>query len=96
MLWYNDLKNVKWLAILMSMYLRKDRQGATQVMTASKVMEKNLTGGVEGIGQKLYLDNCISSSDLFVDLHRSTIICLGTVRQNCIEMLLGFDSKTPK
>jgi hypothetical protein len=56
-----------------------ERQARCNTMTTTHVIEKNLARGVEGVGHKLHLDNFISSPDLFDELHRSAIICCGTV-----------------
>jgi hypothetical protein len=67
----------------MSVYLGKDWQNATQMMTVTHEKLKNLTTRVKGVGHKLYMDNSSSSLDLSDDLHTRTINCCGTVRQNC-------------
>ena len=64
----------------MSVYLGKDRQRATQHLTATHATVTNLTRGVEGFGHKLYMDNFFSSPDLFDDLAQKKIYCCGTVR----------------
>jgi len=52
----------------MHFYLGKDRQSAAQHLTATHATVTNLTRGVEGFGHKLYMDNFISSPDLFDNL----------------------------
>jgi len=65
----------------MDVYLGKDRQRATQHLTATHVTVTNLTRRV-GVGLKLYMDNFFSSPDLYVDLIQKKIYCCGTVRLN--------------
>jgi len=64
----------------MNVYLSKDRQRAAQHLTATHATLINLTRGVEGFGHKLYMDNFVSSPDLFDDLAQKKIYCRGTVR----------------
>jgi len=40
----------------------------------------NLTRGVEGFGDKVYMDKFFSSPDLYDDLAQEKIFCCGTVR----------------
>jgi hypothetical protein len=78
----------------MSIYLGKDRQNATQTMTAIHATVKSLTWRTEGADYKLYVDNVFSSLDLFDDLHTRAINCCGIVRQNCKGMLGDSGNKT--
>jgi len=61
----------------MNVYLGKDRQRAAQHLTATHATVTNLTRGVKGFGHKLYMDNFISSPDLFDDLAQKRIYCWG-------------------
>jgi hypothetical protein len=45
-------------------YLGKDRQNVTQMMTATCVAVRSLTRRVEGVDHKLYMDNLFSFSDM--------------------------------
>jgi hypothetical protein len=67
----------------MNVYLGKDRQNSTQMITATHVTLRRLTRGVEGLGHKLYIDNSFSSPDKCHDLYTRGINCCGTVIQNC-------------
>jgi hypothetical protein len=63
-------------------YLGKNRQNPTKTITtthATTVCEV-LTGRVEGVGHKLYMDNFFSSSNIFDDLYTRGINCCGTDR----------------
>jgi hypothetical protein len=75
----------------MSIYLGKDRQNATQMITGTHVSVKTLTRRVNGVGLNFYMDNFSLPSDLFHDLHTRVIICCGNVRQKwkeCQEALI--------
>jgi hypothetical protein len=65
-----------------SVYLRKNRQNATQMMTMTHVTVKSLTRKVGRVGHELYQGNTFSSLDSCDDLHTRAINCCGTVRQN--------------
>jgi hypothetical protein len=80
----------------MSVYLGKDRQNATWMMTTAYMTVKNLARRVDGVGYKVYTDNFLSSPDLFDNLHTGAIECCGTVRQNLKGMPKYFDSKALK
>ena len=71
-------------------YLGKDRQRATQHLTATHATVANLTRRVEGVGHKLYMDNFFSSPDLYDDLIQKKIYCCGT------ETKQTGDAKGPK
>jgi hypothetical protein len=45
-------------------YLGKDRQNSTQMMTAAHAIVRIMIGIVESIGHKLYMGNFFSSPDL--------------------------------
>jgi len=47
-----------------NVYMGKDRQNATQLMTAIHVTWK-----MDGVGHELYMDNFFSSPDIFDDLY---------------------------
>jgi hypothetical protein len=54
-------------------YLGRDSHSATDDMTATHATVRHLTGRVEGLGHKLFLDNFFSSSRHFYDLLRLKI-----------------------
>ena len=60
----------------MDLYLGKDRQRATQHLTATHATVTNLTRRV-GVGHKLYMEN-FSSPDLYDDLTQKKIYCCET------------------
>jgi len=64
----------------MNIYLVRDRQRAAQHLTATHNTVANLTRGLKGFGHKLYMDNFVSSPDLYDDLAQKKIFCCGTVR----------------
>jgi hypothetical protein len=66
----------------MTVYLGKDRKLAIPTMTATHATVTGLTGRIENLGHKLYMDSFFSSPELFDDLHTKAINCCGTVRQN--------------
>ena len=45
----------------MKVYLGRDSHSATDDMTATHTIVRHLTGRVEGLGHKLFMDNCVSS-----------------------------------
>jgi hypothetical protein len=47
-----------------SVYLGKNRQNATQTMTATHTKVKSITSMVEEVGHKIYMGNFFSSLDL--------------------------------
>jgi hypothetical protein len=65
-------------------------------MTVTNVTMSNLTRIVEWVVHKLYMDNILSSPDLFDYQGTKGINCYGTVRQNHNRMLEGYDNKTLK
>jgi hypothetical protein len=77
--------------MIMNVYLGKDWQSATQMMTVTHVKVKSLNSRVEGDAHKLYMDNVFSSPDLFDGLHTRAIN-----RQNCKGMMGDFYSKALK
>ena len=66
----------------MRVYLGKDSQSATDDMTTPHSTVRHLTHRVEGLGQRLFMDNFFSSPRLFDDLNRHKINSYGTVRPN--------------
>jgi hypothetical protein len=50
--------------------------------TATHVIVTGLTTMTRNLGHKLYMDNSVSSPDLFDDLHTVAINCCGIVRPN--------------
>jgi hypothetical protein len=65
-------------------------------MTATYAAMKSLTRRTKVVGHKVYMDNFFSSPDFYDDLHKRTVICCATPRQNRKDMLVGFDHKTEK
>jgi hypothetical protein len=65
----------------MNVYLGKDRC-ADQDETASHVMVRDLYKRVNGVGQKLYIDNFFSSWELFDDLIMKISICRTRLMQH--------------
>jgi hypothetical protein len=63
----------------MSVYLGKDGQNATQMITAH-VRVKSLAMRAGGVGHNYYMGNCFLSSVLFDNLHKRAINCCRTVR----------------
>ena len=66
----------------MSVYLGKQRQHAITQITATHGTVLQLIRRVEGLGQKNFMDNYITSPDLFDDLFQRKITACGTVRQD--------------
>ena len=66
----------------MTVYLGKDRQRTAQHLTATHATVLELTKKTQGRGHKLYMDNYVSSPDLFDYLATKQIYCCGTVRPN--------------
>ena len=75
----------------MKVYLGKDRQCTAQHVTVTELTRK-----IEGRGHKLYMDNFISSPELFDDLVKKQIYCHGTVRPNRKGMPQDLKPKTTK
>ena len=65
----------------MKLYLGKDRQQSAQDMTSSHVIVHGLTQGVQGRGDKLYM-NSLFSSDLYKNLSTVRINYCGAVKLN--------------
>jgi hypothetical protein len=61
-------------------YFGKDSHSATNDMIATQAAVRHLTGRVEGLGHKLYMDNLFSSPRLFDELDRHKINSCGTVQ----------------
>ena len=55
---------------------------SAQHLTATHATVSKLTKKIQGCGHKLYMDNYLSSPDLFDDLATKKIYCCGTVRPN--------------
>ena len=66
----------------MSVYLGKQKQHATNEITATHGTVLQLVRRVEGVGHKLYMDNYFSSPALFDDLAERKINSCGTVRND--------------
>jgi hypothetical protein len=80
----------------MRVYLGKNSRSATDDMTATHATVRRLTRRVEGLGQKLFMDNFFSSPKLFDDLERRKINSCGTVRHDRKDMPPDFGLKKPK
>jgi len=82
----------------MRIYLGKDRQNVMQAMTATDVTVRSLTRTVEGVGNKLYMDNFFPLQTYLITntQHISTVVGLSnkTVKE-CLEVA-GFDNKILK
>jgi hypothetical protein len=74
----------------MSVYLGKYRKCAAATMTRTHA---TVTRRIESLGDKLYVDNFLSSPGLFDDLHMKAINCCGTVRMNRKGMPSDFGKK---
>lgn len=55
-------------------YLEKDKQCMSQNFTATPATVTELTRKIEGHGQKLYMDNLFSLSELFYEVTKNSII----------------------
>jgi hypothetical protein len=73
----------------MRIYLGKNKQNATQMMTAAYATVRSLTRRAKWVNHELYMDSFFSCPYIFDDLHTSGINCFGTVRQNHKRMLGG-------
>ena len=62
-------------------------------MTATHTTVRHLTGRVEGLGHKLFMDNFFSSPRLFDDFLRRKILSCGTVQHNRKDMPSDFGPK---
>ena len=70
----------------MKVYLGRDSPSATDDMTATHATVRHLTCIVEGLGNKLFMDNYFPSPTLFDDLLRRKIHSCGAVRPNRKDM----------
>jgi hypothetical protein len=66
----------------MTVYFGEDRKLVTPTMTATHATVTGLTGRIENLGHKLYMDIFFSSPELLDDLQTKAINCCGAVRQN--------------
>jgi hypothetical protein len=66
----------------MRIYFGKDKQNATQVITATHMLIRSLTRRVVVV-HKFYMDNFFFSPHLFDGLHTRGINCYGTLRHKC-------------
>jgi len=80
----------------MKVYLETDRQRTAQYVTATHATVTELMRKIDRRGQKLYMDNFFSSSELFDDLVKKQIYCCGTVRPNRKGMSQDLKPKTTK
>ena len=67
-----------------------------QHLTATHATVTELTRKIEERGHKLYMDNFISSPELFDDLTKKQIYCCGSVRRNRRGMPQDLALKTTK
>jgi hypothetical protein len=72
----------KGITYNMTVYLGRDRKGATPSMTATCATVAGLAARIKHIGHKLEMDSFFSSTVLFDDLHTKTINCCGPVGPN--------------
>ena len=77
----------------MRAYLGKDSHFTTDNMTAMHETVRHLTCRVEGLRQKIFMDNFFSSPRLFDDLDRCKINSCRTVRCNRKDMPCDFGPK---
>jgi len=80
----------------MKVYWGRDSRSATDNMTATHATVRHLTCRVEGLGNKLFMDNFFSLPRLFDDLLRRKIHSCGTVRLNRKDMPSDFEPKKLK
>jgi len=80
----------------MRVYLGRDSHSATDDMTAIHATVRHLTSRVEGLGQKIFMDNLFSSPRIFDDLDRRKINSCGTLRPNRRDMPSDFGPKQLK
>jgi hypothetical protein len=89
--WYENLQILlhKRICIWYENLCGKVQTNATQMMTATHKTVRSLI-------KKLYINNLLSSPNLYDDLHTRVINCCGTVRQNHKGMSGAFDNKILK
>ena len=80
----------------MKVNLGRDSCPATDDMTATHATIRHLTCRVEGLGQKLFMDNLFSSPRLSHNLLRQKIHSCATVRPNRKDMPSDFGPKKLK
>ena len=80
----------------MRVYLGQDSHFATNNMTAMRETVRHLTCTVEGLRQKIFMDNFFSSPRLFDDLDRRKINSCKTVRCNRKDIPCDFGPKQLK
>jgi len=80
----------------MRVYFGRDSHSATDDMTATHTTVKHLNSRVEGLGQKIFMDNFFSSPRLSDDLDRCNINSCGTVQPNRRDMPHDFRPKQLK
>jgi len=80
----------------MRVYLDRDSHSATDDMTATHAPIRHLTSRVEGLGQKIFMDNFFSSPSLFDDLDIRKINSCMTVRPNRKDVPREFGRKQLK
>jgi hypothetical protein len=76
------LCNSKGYTYDMRVYLGKERTHATDTVTPTHATVAELKRRIQNVGHKLYMNNFLSSLDLFDNLHTKAINCCGTVRLN--------------
>ena len=87
---YNKLCDKSGYTYNMKVYLGRDSSSATDDMTATHATVRHLTCRVEGLGNKLFMDNFFSLPRLFDDLLRRKIHSCRTVRPNRKDMPSDF------
>ena len=77
----------------MTVYLGRNSHSATDDTSATHETVRHLSNRVQGLGNKIFMDNFFSSPRLFDDLDRRKINSCGTVRPNRRDMPSGFGPK---
>ena len=77
-------------------YLGRASHSAADDMTATHATVRYLTGRVEGLGHKIFMDNFFSFPRLFDDLDRHKVNSCRTVRPNRQDMPREFGTKQLK
>lgn len=80
----------------MSVYLGKQKELATEDITATHGTVLQVVRRVEGVGHKLFMDNYFSSPQLYDDLLERKINSCGTVRHNRRELPADIGPKAVK
>jgi hypothetical protein len=78
------------------LYLGRDRQCTAQHLTVARAAVTELTRKIEGHAHKFYMDNFLSSPELFNYMTKKKLNCCGTLRLNRKGMLKDLRCKTVK